>query len=187
MHLGTSELLGQGGTKTVYSHPSDPHMCIKFPRTERKKRAEDDLLREIKYLKKHQDHLSFLSKYYGTVETNLGTGYLYQRALNEDGSPAPEMPDFLHTNPDRVVLHKKVAQLYNQLLTAHAVASDLRPPNFFSLLHNDGDYSLFLADGFGNSDFIKICDHSKFFLKRKLARKFMKLAKRFSIPNDFIQ
>ncbi len=186
MHLSESQFLGQGSTKTVYTHPSDPLLCIKFPRTDHKARGKADILREIKYLQKHQDRLPFLSKYYDTIETNLGTGYLYQRALNADGSPAMAMPHFLKTKPDRELLYQKVADIYQQLIKTHAIASDLQPLNFFTPFDKNGDYFLFLVDGFGNSDFVKICDYSKFFFRRKLARKFTKLTKQLKIPDDFI-
>ena len=178
--------LGKGGTKRVYLHPEDDGLCIKFPRLE-KPRRKLGLLREIKYLEKHQDALPFLSKYVGTIATDLGTGYLYTTIKNEDGTPSAGIAKFLkETKGTPKNLEKKIESIYNQLLERRAVINDSSLSNIFIRKKESGDYDIYLIDGFGNSEFIKISDYSKFFLKKKLNRKFKKLFWRLKISDHFL-
>jgi len=183
MDILENHFIGEGGTKLVYSHPSDNNICIKFPR--KKRRALTGLLREIKYLKKHQDNLPFLSAYLGKVTCNLGVGYMYQMAKNEDGSPAKDISHSKDTLPTHE-LHQKVSSIYSQLIKQHAVINDLNLGNIYVKHKLDGGFELILVDGFGNNNFIKIGDYSKYFLVKKLNRKFEKLCRRLNISSDFL-
>ncbi len=184
IEISEEHFLGKGGTKRVYRHPNDSSLCIKFPKE--KKRALNGILREIKYLKKYQDRLKFLSPYLGEVQSNLGTGYLYQLAQNEDGSPAVEIRQHLD-HLDRKSLYPKVVEIYDQLVKEHAVVSDLQIGNIFVKEKSSDDYDLCLVDGFGNTNFIKICDYSKYFLLKKLHRKFKRLCFKLDLPDDFLK
>lgn len=176
-------LLGEGGTKVAYRHPEDSDICVKFPSIN-KKRAQVDLLREIKYLKKHQDRLPFLAQYIDEVETNQGTGYMYQLIRNEDGSPSKDLTHHLN-DLDKVCLKKKIVKIYHALIEEHALMSDMQLANIFIIEKLSGDYDLCFVDGFGNSDFIKICDVSKFFFMNKLNRKFEKLFRKLGMEEEF--
>lgn len=182
--ISEKDFLGQGGTKRAYRHPLEPHLCIKFPRKD-KTRALNGLLRELKYLKQYQDRLPFLARYFGETQTSLGTGYLYQIALNEDGTFAKDLHQH-HEHLDPDILYKKINHIYQLLIKEHAVVNDLQLSNFFVIEKSGGDYDLCLVDGFGNTNFIKICDYSKYFLLKKLRRKFMKLCTKLDIPSDFL-
>lgn len=177
------DFLGKGGTKMVYRHPENPDLCIKFPKERR--RALHGLLREIKYLKRHQDALPFLAPYLGEIQCDMGTGYLYEVVKNEDGSPSTGIGEHLH-RLDKDVLGEKIKIIYQQLVAEHAVVNDLQFNNIFVKEKKSGDYDLCLVDGFGNTDYIKICDYSKFFLLKKLHRKFKKLCRKLEIPHDFL-
>jgi len=111
VEIKQEHFLGRGGTKVVYSHPYDPDLCIKFPRKD-KKRALSGLEREIYYLKKHQEHLSWLGAYIGNVETNLGLGYAYQRIRDFDGKYSESISTYNFKNyissiQDKVHLMRK--------------------------------------------------------------------------------
>lgn len=182
--ISEKDFLGQGGTKRVYRHPDNPQLCIKFPRKD-KPRALNGLLRELKYLKKYQEKLPFLSPYLGKIQSNLGTGYLYQIAQNEDGTPAKDLRQH-HQHLDSETLYQKISHLYQLLVKERAVVNDLQLSNFFIIEKSGKDYDLCLVDGFGNTNLIKICDYSKYFLLKKLNRKFKKLCSKLKLPSDFL-
>ncbi|MEM7206528.1 MAG: YrbL family protein [Pseudomonadota bacterium] len=184
IELSDDDYIGRGIAKIVYRHPFDPSLCIKFP-NKSKKRAEQDILREIKYLKKHQENLPWLSHYRGVVNSNFGRGYAYELVKNEDGSPSVSLDKCRHTK-DRRVLREKVSSMYFQLIDEHAVVNDLSLSNFLIKDKTDGNFDLILIDGFGNSNFIKIADFSRFLLLKKLNRKFTKLCRKLDIPSDFL-
>lgn len=84
--IDESTLLGRGGSKDVYIDPRDEGRCIKIVRDGSFPR---DLRMETRYRKvrkwRHQPESELLVGYYGTVETNLGTGYVFERVRDYDG------------------------------------------------------------------------------------------------------
>lgn len=176
--------MGEGIAKVVYRHPDDPSICIKFP-NEKKKRALNDILREVYYLKKHQDKLPWLSSYLGEVKCDLGTGYMYEIVINEDGSPSQCIAKIDRKEHTKALLEKTSA-IYFQLIAERAVVNDLSLSNIFFRTKLDGDFDLILIDGFGNNNFLRVADYSKHFFMKKLNRKFSKLCKNFGIPSDFM-
>jgi hypothetical protein len=66
------------------------------------------------------------------------------------------------------------------------LVSDLHPGNLLLQKLSANDYQLVMIDGFGNSDFIKICDYSRFFLKKKLIRKFKRMLLQIGLPTEGI-
>ena len=80
----------------------------------------------------------------------------------------------------------KVAKIYETLLREKAAISEFESCNLLVKEMQNGDYELILIDGFGNSDFIKICDYSRHFLKLKLNRKLSEFCKKNSINPSFL-
>ena len=107
--------------------------------------------------------MPWITPYLGTVDSNLGTGYMYELVRNADGSPSKCItPSDREKCPEQVA--EKVANMYRQLVDAHAVANDFKLENIMVRIKDDGDFDLILVDGFGNNNFIKIADYSKYFL-----------------------
>ena len=76
--------LGTGRHKTVYAHPTDPHLCIKILHTT----PDPDFDREIRYRKAlgtRADDMTLLTRYFGEVDTSKGKGYLFERVVDFDG------------------------------------------------------------------------------------------------------
>ena len=82
-------------------------------------------------------------------------------------------------------LEEKVEFIFNELVRNKAALSELESCNILVKLKNDRAYDLDIIDGFGNSDFLKICDVSRFFLKRKLVRKFAKFCDQLQLSRVF--
>jgi len=183
LELSEKHFIGRGGTKLVYRHPLDPELCVKFPRPE-KKGTVQDIHREISYFKKHQDALPFLAPFLGTIETPLGLGYLYKMVRDEDGKISQDIGIFRKDAPKD--LSSKISAIYHQCLVRKAVINDTKLDNILVSQKKSGDYTIYVVDGFGNPDFIKICDYSRFFLKLKLRRKFKKLCRKLNISDDFL-
>ncbi|WP_251357844.1 YrbL family protein [Kangiella sp. TOML190] len=183
MIIPEENYMGKGVEKVVYRHPHDENICIKFPNKE-KPRALSHIQREVYYLEKHQQQLLWLAPYLGKVKCNLGDGYMYQIVRNEDGSLSNCISDRDIENHLESI-KEKIALMYSQLIEQHAVVNDLNLGNFFFRKKKD-DFDLILIDGFGNNNFIKIADYSKYFLIKKLNRKFNKLCTKLNIASDFL-
>ncbi len=86
VHLDESLLIGRGGHKDVYAHPENFSRCIKIVR----RNGDPDWERELHYRRSRMRRgltSNLLPAYYGTVETNLGTGHVFERVFDYDGAP----------------------------------------------------------------------------------------------------
>ena len=104
--------LGDGNHKIVYAHPTDKNLCVKLLRTP----DDPDFAKEMRYRKalgKRADSMTLLTKYFGEVETNKGTGYLFERVIDFDGKSSPTM---LNVLADAVINRDSLPELENLLL-----------------------------------------------------------------------
>lgn len=94
--LDETLLIGKGGHRDVYIHPSNPAQCIKI-----NARAAFDHIREMKYRKsrelRHLPASSLMVEYYGAVATNLGTGYVFERAVDYDGITSKTIDELIRS------------------------------------------------------------------------------------------
>jgi hypothetical protein len=132
-------------------------------------------------------NLKLIPNYCGTTKTNLGVGYIFERIKDWDSSDSENVSDYLANNSHQKKVGLLILEMYKTFLKEKVLVSDLHPGNIL-VQKNDfkSDISLKLIDGFGNSDFIKICDYSDFFMKKKLMRKFIRLNKGLGLPYDEI-
>lgn len=81
-------VIGVGAHRACYIHPEDHQKCIKVIYSQNDPIASKEIKRELAYYKHLNSYLKDwrgLTRYYGTVETNLGTGYVYDRIVDFDG------------------------------------------------------------------------------------------------------
>ena len=177
--------IGEGNQKKVYHHPHDERLCIKFAKPGNRRRLVG-LKREIRYTVKHQGNLPFLAKYIQEQDTNMGTGYVFELIKDYNDEISQPLDFYIHKNLI-TDLELKIAKVYKKLIMHRSPVSDLHASNFLLKIGENNEQSLHLVDGFGNSDFIKICDFSKRLLKNKLNRKFIKLCSQLEIPPTFVK
>lgn len=83
-------VVGVGHHRICFIDPEDSHKCIKVTYSP-SKHASEEVRREVAYYRRLQKSLkdwSGIPKYYGEVETNLGSGYVYDRIIDFDGKPS---------------------------------------------------------------------------------------------------
>jgi len=185
--LSENDIIGKGGERTVYLHPIEKKYCIKIP-NEQNSRSQIAMLREIKYLNRHQNYLKHLSKYQYTTSTNLGKGFVFDLVRDYNGSISKTLQFYMEKGKVKILEHlnEKISIIYDDLLERKAVVHDLMPRNMLVQWHSNINYNLILVDGFGNSDFIKICDHSHLFAYAKLNRHFSRLDRMLeSLVNNY--
>ena len=189
IHLDNSLLIGKGTQRSCYRHPSKPEYCIKIFHAWSKNNRRS-CLREIKYLKRYKSSpidLHLIPNYYGTTITNFGTGYVFERIKDWDGSDSENLSDYLIENSNKKEVGLLITKMYKTFFNKKAIVSDLHPGNILVQKKDSKfDISLILVDGFGNSDLIKICDYSDIFMKKKLIRKFIRLKKKLGLTYDDI-
>ena len=129
LHIDESLFLGRGLHKAAYAHPEDAGKVVKIPF-----KADDaELAHELAYRKsRERRHLASqtLTAYYGTVETDLGMGYIFERVQDFDGSPCPSVKERLQEL--NAIGDEKAAQ------EAHQLAESVREAVFAErILTND--------------------------------------------------
>jgi hypothetical protein len=119
--------------------------------------------------------------YHGLVDTNMGKGYRFDLIRDADGSVSSPLSK-LH---DLSGIEEKIHDLYLKCISDRVVIGDLHQGNVVAQINKDSSYDLWVIDGVGNSDYIKICDISKYFMRKKITRKFSRLAKSLGISLVF--
>lgn len=153
INLIKEDILGKGFHKTTYAHPQDPHLCIKIVHSI----PDTDLNREMAYrnaLKFCNKEKTSLTAYHGTVETNLGTGYIFDRVINFDGTACidfkylleypKEAEDMLGTK-----LYDIFADFRELMLKEYVVVSDTDPVNFMIQRTSPSTYTFKIIDNIG--------------------------------------
>ncbi|MCR4877359.1 MAG: PhoP regulatory network YrbL family protein, partial [Clostridiales bacterium] len=85
VYLTEELLIGKGGRKDVYINPKNPAQCIKI-----NARDAGDHRVEMNYRRSREIRnlppSGLMVSYFGSVETNLGTGYVFERIVDYDGT-----------------------------------------------------------------------------------------------------
>ena len=104
--------IGSGGHQATYIHPLDATKCIKIPHAQ----DDGDVRKEMRYRRMCAGKLErsrLVTEFFGTIETNLGLGYVFERVLDYDGKTSRDMKNFLpKTRPDA----QKLQQIWTLLL-----------------------------------------------------------------------
>lgn len=94
MTINEELFIGSGGHQATYVHPTDPAKCIKIPHT----KDDGDVRKEMRYRKSCAAKLErsqLVTKFFGTIETNIGLGYIFERVIDFDGKTSLDMKKFL--------------------------------------------------------------------------------------------
>ena len=98
--------IGSGGHQATYVHPHDATKCIKIPHM----KDDGDVRKEMRYRKICAGKLErsrLITKFFGTVDTNLGLGYIFERVIDYNGKTSRDMKKFLPTTaPDAATLQQ---------------------------------------------------------------------------------
>lgn len=176
LYLDQGLLIGRGGVRDVYQHPTDTDKCIKLLFNEKKKRAVE---REESYLRKYwRAHKPFthLSRFFGHCHTTLGRGGVFQLIKDYNGCvstplsaflPGNKLADKLSSTQIASLLH----QLLEHLLTHCIIVSDPAPGNIVVKYLTPDQTTLVLIDGIGNPHFIKIADYSQRAARKIITKK----------------
>ena len=153
VQLEEGDLLAKGRTRACYRHPESPDKCIKiFHKKVREKKNHKKEIRETRRLLKKDLRSLVIPRFHGNVETNRGTGFVFDLVQRKTGS-APTLRDWIKEHREDVPRMKE--QLYAILLESTAVFSDPHSDNLLVL--EDGEEMKFaMIDGLGEKSFLKM-------------------------------
>ena len=173
--------LGDGNHKIVYAHPTDKNLCVKLLRTP----DDPDFAKEMRYRKalgKRADSMTLLTKFFGPVDTNKGTGYLFERVHDFDGNSSPTM---LNVLADTFVYRDKLPETEKLLLdfkrayfAERFLLAGVDPDNYLVQKTSPTERRVRVIDNIGIASFIPLPYYVDYFaLKRvkKYWRRFVEL------------
>ena len=157
----TEELyIAKGAHKAAYVDPRDERRCVKILF-----QPDDiDLQRELSYrrvLRRRGRELSMLPVYYGTVETNLGTGYVFERVLDYAGQPCPTLEDVFRAaalEPQGERVRIVLECFRRQFLQENVITTNMEAVNFMvqRLGPGEEELSIRVIDNIGTRVLIPI-------------------------------
>ena len=157
--LSNAVLIGTGDHKKVFIDPADTHKCIKVLfRT-----PDEDLERELKYRKIREKRglkSKLLTTYFGTVETNFGTGYVFEHVIDFDGSTSRTLAQLLKNavaDTRLVPVVTKVMCVFKAMWFEELISvSNVEPGNFMVQRYSETDFTVRIIDNIGSSAFIPL-------------------------------
>ncbi|MBO4780302.1 MAG: hypothetical protein J5497_06675 [Selenomonadaceae bacterium] len=144
--------IGSGGHQATYIHPLDATKCIKIPHAQ----DDGDVRKEMRYRRICAGKLErsrLVTQFFGTVETNLGLGYVFERVLDYNGKTSLDMKKFLPTTrPDSATLQRIWTILFNfksDFLSENIAIVDTDIENFMVQESKPGVYRVRIVDNIG--------------------------------------
>lgn len=176
MSLELSEVLfiGKGHHKAVYKHPANENLCIKIPFA----LPDVDITKELAYrkaLSRRKKKLSLLTEYLGTVETNLGTGYVFERIVDYDGSASTLWKSVLEGKiPVRETFGVSALDLLMKfrdvMLAEKVVVSDVDAANFMIMRTSADSFVFKVVDNIGTPVFLPLAYYIDFIAEKRIQR-----------------
>ena len=164
--------LGDGNHKIVYAHPTDKNLCVKILFNT----PDTDFDREMKYrnaLGSKAEKMTLLTKYFGEVDTNKGTGYMFERIIDFDGKNSKTLLEHIQNPADINDLIKLLLEFKKVFINEKFVAAGMDPDNFMVQRISPTERQIKIIDNIGTSAKFPILYYSDF-LMAKRARKYWK-------------
>jgi hypothetical protein len=167
--------LGKGRTRECYFDPRDPSLCIKVDYRDKGCRATDKEAKYYQKLKRIKPNLEydFIPRFHGMVETNRGTGGVFDLVRDDDGKVSRTLGECLRDGTvarERRLWEEALEKFLSRLMETGVILRDLNPGNLSARRRADGSVQLVAIDGIGHRDFIPLCDYFLRIARRKLAR-----------------
>ena len=166
-----THFLSKGISRCCYYHPEDNDKCIKVFQSGPLARPHTITreINELKRLGKKQLMGLKVPKYFGSVETNKGQGYVFELIRDMDGTVSQTFKACVEEDPSQRESLKQ--SLYEVLLGNAPVLSDLNPGNV--LIQQTPNAPRFaLIEGLGEKTFINLASIIPFFARKKIKCKF---------------
>ncbi len=181
LEIKDKHFLAQGVYQKCYVHPKNQNLCVKISKLDL---DTSRLLYEIKYFEKiskknwNKFEYPFFSKYHGKVQTNLGSGFVFDLIKDETTGEISKTMEYYLLNEDLKVtddmLQKGFDKLIKLMIKHRVIANDIRSKNICCKILHDNSIQMIIVDGVGHRDFIPLVQWFKYFSKKKINRRLIK-------------
>ncbi len=185
--------IGKGTNRLCFIHPLDSNKCIKVTYSN----DFSETIKEIRYykfLQKKDISWDFLVKYYGSIETTLGKGEVFDLVRDYNGEISKTLSFYLQSDDKTKSIQnplKLLEELKEYTLKENIVVKDLNTKNMLYQKLDNNTAKLVLIDGVVNNDFLPFSKYINFFTRKKIKRLWKRfeesLTKKYAFNNFFIK
>ena len=171
--LSDELFIGMGAKQKTFVHPLDPSKCVKIEYSD----LPNDVKKELRYRRICAEHLKdsvLITKYFGKVQTNMGTGYVYERVRDYNGNTSRDLGKFLHDAEEGKVslqvAEKVLLKFKEDFLRECIVTVDRNTANFMVQEKSQGVYQVRIVDNIGTPVLIPLVYYFRFAAEWKSRR-----------------
>ena len=175
--LNEEAVIGMGGHKKVYVDPRDDRRCIKILFD-----AHDvDWQRELKYreARKRRGMVSrLLPEYYGQVDTNLGTGYVFERIVDYDGKNSRDLRRIMveiEKSPNYDLIEFGMSAFLRSMLAERIITTNVEYENFLVQMVTEVHAKMRVVDNVGTHSTFPLIFYVDDFARCHVKRYFLRL------------
>ena len=179
------EPLGAGKERVCYRHPEDSSKIIKLQRSNVNKQTRRELEFYRGLRRRRMDNFEHIPRYFGEVETNLGTGNVFELISDFDGSPSKSLWDYFQQGVPLSEFYPYLEELKRYML-ANLVVFSLDMGRFNVLLQrmSANRARLVVIDGLGNHTAMNWPDRLPFLARHKIERRWKRFFSRLQHYSD---
>ena len=190
--LVLEHVIGEGGNQKVYINPENAKQCIKINIA-----GLNDHRREMAYRKSRKFRKlppsSLLVEYFGEVKTNLGTGYVYERAADYDGSTSRTFEELIlleqkarETGRDvgemlktekKIPGFAEVLYAFRKTLFKEIIIPDMGVFNYVVQFDSPTEWRVRIVDDIGSPTLIPIVYYIDYFAAGHVRRRWVRFIK----------
>jgi hypothetical protein len=187
--INDSDLIGKGSNRLVYAFPNDLSRCIKVPKPGKHRHKHQE--REVRFyeqLKKNLVPTDHISRYLGTVETNFGTGYIYDAIRDANGQISDKLKTMSLNNRERVPEYLQVMETIEDYLFDNLISFyEVNPSNIVCRINDNGALEPFIVDGLGEKVAIPIVNYSRKLRRLTIRRRWLRQIESMKIRYDWMK
>ncbi len=185
LHLTKEMYLGKGRERAAYTHPNDDTKVVKVVYKPTENLNQNELEYEyLQFLEKKNIPFDHLTHCYGTVDTNFGIGYVFERIRDYNGNTSTSFKNMvLNGVLDPKLESTLLEELKTYLLKYNIIFVDIALSNIFCQEISPNEYKLVITDGIGGKRTgikSKLYLYSKLFTKYKVSKQWKKLFNRYN-------
>ena len=196
LYLTEELLIGKGSRKDVYINPKNPAQCIKI-----NARDAGDHCVEMNYRKSRERRnlppSGLMVSYFGAVETNLGTGYVFERIVDYDGMHSKTVEELIRlelqarkenssvrrllcTDKEYPRVMEVLLRFRKELFQDNIIIGDMWPFNYMVQFDTPSEWRVRIVDDFGTSARIPIMYYIDYFGAKHVRRYWCKFIRRIN-------
>ncbi len=174
--LEEKHIIGQGKDRVCYMHPDDSDKCVKIIKVNHSHKQSIREHSYYRFMKRKNKDMRFLSRYYGKLNTNLGSGLVFELCKDSDIKISKSIDYYFENNLyiESLSIIDNLKRLRENLIDNSIIFTDLSP---YNILYKTDTKTIMVIDGIGNYDFIKISNYFEILAKNKINRRFDRFEK----------